>query len=98
MDQSRASEEGLEPAGCQSLISAMNWYYVNCYYVWLWFFLVFRLTNFIHHLFPISFPFTPLVKVGLGLVLLNLVATLGLRNKLLSHSWLSVFETCISVS
>lgn len=48
--------------------------------------------------FPISFSFTPLVKVGLGLVLLNLVATLGLRNKLLSHSWLSVFETCISVS
>lgn len=52
------------------------------YDVWLWFVLV--LTHFTHNLSPCPFPLNPLMNVVLALVLLNVVVTLGPRNKLLT--------------
>lgn len=43
---------------------------------------------------PLPFPFNPIVQAVLGLVLLNLVVTLGPRNKLLSPEWLDGFAMC----
>lgn len=46
--------------------------------------------------FPLPFPFNPVLQAVSGLVLLNLLVTLGPRNKLLSPWRLGVFATCIS--